>query len=183
MPLRRHLKAVTAIVPSSNTTTTTTTMTTTTTTTTTTNNRKRKKSMKNKEKQVILRYVKVRWPVKITGEKWENWVYAATTTSIKEENSWKVTFKNNSKVYSIKKNYIWDITKQEYDEFNIEGKEEDVSYMAHETDKKKIEELQKTWHHENTITENALQVLHGINKAFNHGSINTEWTVTNVCIN
>ena len=95
----------------------------------------------------------------------------------------RVTFKNNSKVHSVKKNHIWDITKQEYDEFNIEGKEEDVSYMAHETDKKKIEELQKTWHHENIITENALQVLHGINKAFNHGSINTEWTVTNVCIN
>ena len=51
------------------------------------------------------------------------------------------------------------------------------------SNKKKIEELQKTWHHENIITENALQVLHGINKAFNHGSINTEWTVTNVCIN
>lgn len=143
-----------------------------------------KNNTKKEKKQGTLRYIKVRWPVKKdTNKVWENWLFAATTTTIKDENKWKVVFKGNSKRYNVQRDVIWDITKNEYDEFNVLGKEEDVSYMANETDKKKVKDLQKTWCHENKITENALNLLNDINKAFNHGLINKEWQVANVCIN
>ena len=143
-----------------------------------------KNNTKKKKKQGILRYVKVRWHVKNdTNTVWKNRLYAATTATIRNKIRWKVTFKGKSKTYNVQRDVIWNITKNEYDEFNDNGKDEDVSYMANETDNKKVEDLQNSWKHENKITENALKVLNDVNKAFNNGSIDDEWHVTNVCIN